>query len=98
MIPGREFPGNSIHIYLDPLSIYQKDMDLLSVIYAGPNSNINQVLHEIIWDDWFSDTPITQLLPQNKTYGLLIVPRETPPWIRHYSGIDYKRELRRHTM
>jgi hypothetical protein len=80
------------------LTINQKDINVLSAIYAGPNANLNYVLHELIWHDWFSDTPISQLLPGDDSYGFLIVPGETPPWIRHYSGINYRRDLYQHAV
>jgi hypothetical protein len=79
---GNVFPHSiyPFRIFLFPHFLFQQpiDYEVLDAILAGPCSSLDQVFHELRWDDWFSDIGLGSLLLRTldnvHQYGLLIVP------------------------
>jgi hypothetical protein len=69
-----------MRIFMCPAQLSPEDCQVLSAIYAGPDSTMELVLHELIWNDWFKDVPILDILPPEGLQGLLITPNRCPPW------------------
>jgi hypothetical protein len=66
-------------IYLVPLALGQEHLTLLAAIATSNMVQIDQVLFEIMWYDWFNVMPIRDLL-EDSPYGLLVMPFNGGAW------------------
>jgi hypothetical protein len=85
-------PSNG-RLYLCPATFNENDYDMLCAIHAGPDSSVSNVLRELIWGDWFSELPITQIFPGGQCYKLLIAPSGGGPSMQAFAGIRYLAKL-----
>jgi hypothetical protein len=67
-------------LYLLPLAFKHDHLAILATIAVGDAIRINQVLHELMWHDWFKDTPISDILQGDTPYGLLVMPYHEGAW------------------
>jgi hypothetical protein len=81
-----------------PNAMTSTDFDVLCAIHAGPNSDIDQVLHELRWNDWFNDVPISHILYWNIPYGIMVCPISPSHWTFDYGSAPYLQMMAGHSI
>jgi hypothetical protein len=95
LVHGKPFYRSTLRRFLCPGALGPGDFQALCAIHAGPDSNLDDVLHELIWYDWFKDLPISQILSQGVPYVIVITPGNLLPWTLSGDGHKYRDKLRK---
>jgi len=74
------FYRDAFKVHLCSALLAQGQLDNIGAIVADCDTNVGQVLHELVWYDWFYDMPLSHVLDECMKYGILIVPSGQGVW------------------